>query len=140
MRAVFLRKKAVGNMLSCMLGILFLFIVMYLGLAIYSRLNLAIKKTGIERRYMLYMETQGYLAPERQEALKNELEAIGVENISFSGTTLMPIGYGQEVVLSVTGVIRTNGVSGITQHFSFVREVGSNFRIYRKSTAKNRDG
>ena len=52
-------------MLSCMLGMLFLFIVMYLGLDIYARLNLAIKKIGIERKYMLYMETQGYLAPER---------------------------------------------------------------------------
>lgn len=140
MKAVFRKKKAVGNMLSCMLGMLFLFIVMYLGLDIYARLNLAIKKTEIERKYMLYMETQGYLAPERKEALTSELTAIGVENISFSGSTLAPISYGQEVVLSVTGTIRTNAVVGITQQFSFIREGGSNFKIYRKSTAKNKSG
>jgi hypothetical protein len=140
MKAVFRKKKAVGNMLSCMLGMLFLFIVMYLGLDIYARLNLAIKKIGIERKYMLYMETQGYLAPERKEALASELTAIGVENISFSGSTLAPISYGQEVVLSVTGTIRTNAVVGITRQFSFIREGGSNFKIYRKSTAKNKSG
>lgn len=140
MGTVFGRKKAVGNMLSCMLGILFMFIIMYLGLDIYARVNLAIRKTGIERKYMLYMETQGYLTPERQEALKNELTALGVLNISFNGTTLTATGYGQEVVLSVTGTIKTNAVVGITRNFTFIREGGSNFRIYRKSTAKNKSG
>lgn len=140
MECMIARKKAVGNMLTCMLGMLFLFITMYLGLDVYARMNLAIKKSAIERRYMLHMETEGYLTPERQAALTGELTSIGVENISYNGTTLSAAGYGQEVVLSVTGSIRVNGVAGITQHFSFIREGGSNFKIYRKSTAKNKRG
>lgn len=134
------RRKGVGNMLSCMVGMLLLFMVIYLGMDIYGRMNLAIKKSRIERTYILYMETYGYLTPDKQAALTEQLKDIGVVNISFSGTTLTPAGYGQEVTLSVTGTIMTNAVTGITQGLSFIREGGSDFKIYQKSTAKNRDG
>lgn len=133
------RKRGVGNMLSCMVCMLLLFMVIYLGMDIYGRMNLAIKKSRIERTYLLYMETYGYLAPDKRVLLTEQLVDIGVENISYTGTTLTPAGYGQEVILSVTGTIRTNAVTGIAQGLSFIREGGSNFKIYQKSTAKNRD-
>ena len=133
------RKRGVGNMLSCMVCMLLLFIVIYLGMDIYGRMNLAIKKSRIERTYLLYMETYGYLAPDKRALLTEQLADIGVENISYTGTTLTPAGYGQEVILSVTGTIRTNAVTGIAQGLSFIREGSSDFKIYQKSTAKNRD-
>lgn len=46
-------------------------------------------------------------------------------------------GYGQEIVLSVTGILRMNSVAEVGQNFVFVRGGEENFRIYQKSTAKN---
>ena len=65
-------------MLSCMLGILLLFMVVYLGLDMYARMNLAIKKSRIERKYILYMETYGYLTAEKQSGLTKELSDMGL--------------------------------------------------------------
>lgn len=64
------KKSGVGNMLSCMLGMLFLVMVMYLGLDMYARVNMAINKSRIERTYILYMETYGYLTPENVTGLQ----------------------------------------------------------------------
>lgn len=124
-------------MLSCMIGMLFLFIVVFLGMDIYARLNMAVSKLRIERTYMLLMETDGYLTPFRQEQLTEELSKLGVEDISYSGTTLTPADYGHEVVLSVTGTIHIDGVTALTEYFQFIRGGYSEFRIYQKSTAKN---
>jgi hypothetical protein len=132
------RRSGVGNMLSCMLGILLLFMVVYLGLDMYARMNLAIKKSRIERKYILYMETYGYLTAEKQSGLTKELSDMGVVNISYAGTTMTPAAYGQEVVLSVSGEIHLDAIAGI-QGFSFIREGGEGFRIYQKSTAKNKE-
>ena len=131
------RKSGVGNMLSCMLGMLFLFMVMYLGLDMYARMNIAINKSRIERTYILYMETYGYLTPEKRDRLTKELSDMGVSNISYEGTTMSMAGYGQEIVLSVTGVLNMNSIAGVGQDFVFIRGGEENFRIYQKSTAKN---
>lgn len=131
------KKSGVGNMLSCMLGMLFLVMVMYLGLDMYARVNMAINKSRIERTYILYMETYGYLTPEKRDRLTKELSDMGVSNISYAGTTMSMAGYGQEIVLSVTGILRINSVAEVGQNFVFVRGGEENFRIYQKSTAKN---
>lgn len=123
-------------MLSCMVGLLLLFIVFFLGMDIYGRINIAIKKLRIERTYMLIMETDGCLTPGRKEQLTAELQQLGVSDVSYLGTTLTPADYGREVVLSVTGTIHSNGISGVSQYFRFIRGGESEFRIYQKSTSK----
>ena len=131
------KKSGVGNMLSCMLGMLFLVMVMYLGLDMYARVNMAVNKSRIERTYILYMETYGYLTPEKRDRLTKELSDMGVSNISYAGTTMSMAGYGQEIVLSVTGILRMNSIAEVGRNFVFVRGGEENFRIYQKSTAKN---
>lgn len=91
------KKSGVGNMLSCMLGILFLFMVIYLGVDMYARMNIAINKSRIERKYILYMETYGYLTPEKMDRLTKELSDMGVSDISYAGTTMNMAGYGQRL-------------------------------------------
>ena len=39
------------------------------------------------REYLLIMETEGYLKPADEAALKAELEGYGLYNISFAGST-----------------------------------------------------
>lgn len=54
------------------------------------------------RGYLYTMETKGYLTQENMDALKTDLEALGVKNISFDGTTIEKASYGSVITLKVT--------------------------------------
>lgn len=130
------RKGAVGNMLSCMLGLLIMAVVMQYGLSLSYQAELAVKKMRIERKYMFYMESNGYLTEDYRQSLVKELSDIGVTNIDMSGSTLTPAGYGNVVVLSVSGTISNGEITGIDRNWRMTSGDGYNFRIYQKSTAK----
>lgn len=86
---------------------------------------------------MLQMEAEGYLSLSARDALTQQLTDMGVEQISFAGTTLSPAGYGNIVTLSVTGRIRMTNIVGMKNLFEFIRgDDTSDFKIYQKSTAK----
>lgn len=57
----------------------------------------------ITRAYLLEMETLGYLPNDKVIQLKEELEDCGMSSISFSGTTLNAVDYGESIQLSVSG-------------------------------------
>lgn len=63
----------------------------------------------IARRYLLIMETEGYLPGEEENQLRKELLALpGVQQVVIHpGTTLSMAGYGEEVVLDFS-VVYTN--------------------------------
>lgn len=135
-RAVMVKKRAVGNMLSCLIGLLLIFIVLYYAVNLCATLNVAVKKTRIERSFMMQMETEGYLSPSAKSALIDELEELGVYNISLTGTTMVPAGYGNDVILSVQGQVKTNNIIGLSVSWGWIRGGDSEFKIYQKSTAK----
>lgn len=74
------------------------------------------------RRYLLKMETKGYLDEAMERALSEELAALGVGNLDFSGSTRADAGYGREICLILKGEVRLwrVEVSGFTQ-FIFSR-------------------
>ena len=124
------KKKGVGNFVALVL----LMAMMIFSVTTYANLNLAIKKSRIERSFMLQMEAEGYLSLSARDALTQQLTDMGVEQISFAGTTLSPAGYGNIVTLSVTGRINIVGMKNL---FEFIRgDDTSDFKIYQKSTAK----
>lgn len=53
--------------------------------------------------YLKSVETAGFLTDELQEGLEEELSTYGLENISFGGSSLSPVKYGDKVYLHVTG-------------------------------------
>ena len=57
----------------------------------------------IARKYILKMETQGVLTDIDRTALTAELELAGVTDIRLDGTTLVPVSYGEQVVLIIRG-------------------------------------
>lgn len=57
----------------------------------------------VARTYMLKMETDGYLTPENESALRAELRALGIREIDLTGTSLTDVGYGNEVRLRIKG-------------------------------------
>ena len=57
----------------------------------------------IARAYLLEMESVGYLENANIAALRNELEQEGLKDIDFSGTTITPAGYGDNIQLVIEG-------------------------------------
>lgn len=89
----------------------------------------------VAREYMMIMETEGYLKPADQVALKAELESYGLYNISFSGTTTSEVNYGDRIYLCISGTYDDNvlafagAISKYTTH-------PSSITIRRQTTAK----
>ena len=92
-----IKKEGVGNLVTCMIAIVILMAVMGYSVVTYTNLNLAIKKGRIERSVLLQMETEGYLSAAARDELTRQLTDLGVEGISFAGTTMTPAGYGNTV-------------------------------------------
>ncbi len=57
----------------------------------------------IARRYIIKMETTGYLQSEDCDELVDELKKIGIYDIDLSGTTMTEVSYGSEIQLVVSG-------------------------------------
>lgn len=89
----------------------------------------------VAREYILLMETEGYLNSADQTSLRVELESYGLYNVSFSGTTVGEVDYGERIYLSINGTYDDNilafaeGISKYTTH-------PSSITIHRQSTAK----
>lgn len=62
----------------------------------------------IARKYMLQMETQGYLDGSSQGSLKAELAQAGMKTVNLSGTTSSRANYGQPIYLKITGPLEVS--------------------------------
>ena len=75
----------------------------------------------LARKYILQMETCGYLSGQARAALSLELSQLSVTEISFEGTTFNEVSYGDPIALEIKGKLK--GVYGFVEK--------------RVSTAKN---
>lgn len=119
-----------------MITILAIFAILIFGIDLFKTVSLAIQKEQIQRTYMLAMETEGYLSNAKMNELINELTALGVTDISLSGTTMSPAGYGNAIYLVVTGHISVPGKTGLDGWRWIKRNEAVGFRINQKSIAK----
>lgn len=65
----------------------------------------------IAREYMLRMETSGYLTEDMRTELENALIEVGVRNVDLTGTTDVEVGYGQQILLCISGEIQIRSYS-----------------------------
>lgn len=87
------------------------------------------------REYLLIMETEGYLKPADEVALKAELEGYGLYNISFAGSTTSEVKYGQRIYLCIEGTYDDNILSFAGAVSKYTAHPGT-VTIRRQSTAK----
>lgn len=110
-------------------------------LAMFSCANMIRMKSDmgqITRRYLLRMETVGYLTAEDKQKMLGELVELGVQNISFCDTTCTPVSYGDEIVLHVKGTMKGEiggDAEGLFQRGLQKKEIAVEER--KTSTAKN---
>lgn len=60
----------------------------------------------IARKYILRMESTGYLASEDISLLSAELSDMGVTEMDYTGTTISEVTYGQPITLQIQGKLR----------------------------------
>lgn len=111
----------IGELLTMGLCVLALTVVM---LSYMENVQMIGKKAAIgqlARGYLLKMETVGCLEEPDRVRLTAELEALGLTQIDYEGSTLEPAGYGNRITLQIHG------------------KIGEQYDIWEKrvSTAKN---
>ena len=108
MYAAVLRKNkgSVGNIMVTGLCLLAMTVVM---LAYMDNVQLIQQKTEVSqlaRKYILRMETVGYLTAGDRTMLTGELQVIGITDITYEGTTDNEVGYGEPITLQIKGKLR----------------------------------
>ncbi|MBO5336922.1 MAG: hypothetical protein J6A94_07335 [Lachnospiraceae bacterium] len=96
----------VGNLMITGICMLAMTVVM---LAYFDNVELLHQKDEmgqLARKYILKMETTGYLTVEDMLLLTDELEAMGVTEIQYGGTTVNAVPYGEAITLQIQGKLR----------------------------------
>ena len=82
--------KADGNVLDFITGmitILAISVIVMVSFSYTELLNKKLEVSQIARRYILQMETKGYLESMSEQQLYEDLQRVGMKNIDLSGTT-----------------------------------------------------
>ncbi len=90
------------------------------------------------RAYLLEMETIGYLSGDASAILQSELqEKCGLTDINLSGTTTLPVTYGERIQLVIEGNMKRNWKMQIPFIYQDVKEWNIPVHIHMISTAKH---
>lgn len=133
------RKGAVADALVPILAILTVSILMASFLYILSLISMKENVKEIARKYILEMETKGYLPAASELKLRQELMGIGMTDITLEGTTYTDAGYGNEIHLYISGNLPTKVLDTAgADLFSFVLQNEKyHISVHKMSTAKN---
>ena len=134
-------KKECGNVLDFLTIILTIIAMSILVMVYLECTNLMMKKLEvgqISRKYLLKMETEGYLTEGSKNSLLAELQQAGVRSVDISGTTMVPVSYGDTIVLRIRGAVegRIIGTGDELWRKGFVSSIFS-VEEEKMSTAKN---
>jgi len=106
-----MKKKSpanVMNLVTICMAILAITIVVMVYLQCTELMLLKLEVSQVSRKYILKMESEGYLTPENQNGLLIELKELGIKNVELTGTTLSPVAYGDTIALRISGNIQAN--------------------------------
>lgn len=95
-----------ADLLSAGLCILAMTVVMLSYMDNVSLLHQKAEVGQVARKYILRMETVGYLTPSDRTALQQELTSLGVTEIDLEGTTLYEMSYGSPITLEIGGKLK----------------------------------
>lgn len=117
-------KKQKGNVMDVMstgICILAMCALVLFYLQIMGMITQKQEVNQVTRKYILRMETVGYLTVDDAAFLNSELSNIGISEVNLEGTTMNRVGYGEPISLRVRGKLK----GGVT------------FEERKVSTAKN---
>ena len=95
------RKGSIVDILPSMIMVIAAVMLIMVFFDLYQILSLNEDVKQIARKYMLTMETMGYLDPPNQTTLVQELSDLQVTDIDLTGSTMSDAGYGNAVYLQI---------------------------------------
>ncbi len=136
-----MKSKSKGNILDFVSIMITILAMSILVMAYLECTNLLMKKMEIgqiSRKYILKMETDGYLTEQLKGEMLQELSGAGLRGIDLSGTTLQPVTYGDAVFLKIKGSVTGRILGDVNEIWSSGFKEGL-FTVEeeRMSTAKN---
>lgn len=131
-------KGSVMNVLAVCICVLTMTIVMLAFIGSIGLMNSKASISQIARKYILKMETVGYLTGNDCVELSAELTKLGAVDLDFTGTTMNQVEYGSPILLVIRGKISGQSVSADGGLLQTVFGNGFyEFEERRMSTAKN---
>lgn len=130
------KKGEIDQYVIIVLGILSFFIITIASLNYVGSTDKYIAANQIARKYILKIESNGYLTPENTIKLKNELTNQGFSNIDLTGTTMAEVKNGDDVFLFISYDQPIRNIAIENYSIKFVNEA-HRVQISRSSTAKN---
>lgn len=97
------QKGNIGDLVSTGICILGMTIVMLSYMESVSLLHQKAEVGQLARKYILRMETVGYLTSGDQVVLCQELDEMGVTEVNLEGTTMHEVIYGSPITLCING-------------------------------------
>lgn len=132
-------RSSSGNVLDFLTAMITILAIAVVVTASFSTMELMVKKleiSQISRKYILNMETRGYLQAVTEEALYRELMGAGLTSIDLTGTTRQAVGYGETVMLCIQGELK-GSMLGRNWWLEGFEEKSYHVEEKRMSTAKN---
>ena len=101
--------KSKGNVGDIMLTGICMLAMLVMLFSCFESVELLNRKAAVgqlARKYILQMETCGYLSGQERAALSVELAELGVTEISYDGTTFNEVSYGSPIALEIKGKLK----------------------------------
>ncbi|MDR2042808.1 MAG: hypothetical protein LBQ15_00260 [Clostridium sp.] len=138
---IIFRKKESGSIMDFLSAGMIVIAMSVLMMAYMNQLQLLNAKLEVgqlARKYILRMETVGFLTAHDKAALTRELEELGITEVDFSASTMSEQAYGSPITLRIQGMIPGREMTVEQGLFSALfRRQGYPFHEIRVSTAKN---
>ena len=133
------RKGSVVDILPSMIMVIAAVILITVFFGLYQILSLNEDVKQISRKYMLTMETMGYLDAASRTSLMQDLSDLQVTDIDLTGSTMTDAGYGNAVYLQITCKlpIEQLNMDGNDMLRFFFEDGTIPIRVRRMYTAKN---
>ncbi len=135
-----LKNKKMGDIVTSftmpLLTIVFVSILLFMFLNTTKQDKIADDLDRMGRKYILQMETDGYLTAGNKNKLISSLESIGVKNISLAGTTMQNVAYGSEIDLMISCDVEVENIT--MEGFKIKKKIDTvRYSDTWSSTAKN---
>lgn len=132
------RRGSVADVLVVGICIISMTIMMMAYLGSIQLLDYKSQISQISRKYILRMETVGYLTVNDQLSLSKELEELGAADLDFTGSTVNSVSYGSPIYLVIHGKITGMQLDmGGDLLQTVLGDAMYSFEDSRMSTAKN---
>ena len=133
------RKGSIVDILPSMIMVIAAVMLIMVFFDLYQILSLNEDVKQIARKYMLTMETMGYLDPANQTTLVQELSDLQVTDIDLTGSTMSDAEYGIAVYLQISCKLPMEqlNMDGYDMLQFVFQDKSIPIRVRRMSTAKN---